>query len=359
MKKKWTLLVVPAPAFALALAFAFACSSPDRTPQADPARSVVTARAELRDLSARRTVTAPVIAYKRVYVTARTAGQVLEVHFEESERVRRGELLARLDTRRQQAQLRQARAAADEIRRQYERNKVLYGSEAISLAELELLGGQLEEAESQVDFWQVEVEYGEIRAPLDAVVALRLVEVGTTVSENERLFTIEDHGLLVVRPGVPELDLKGLQKGQEVDLEFDVFPDQSFTGTIRRIFPSADPLTRLFTVEVEIHQEQTPQLVRPGYLARVHFTTDPRPDATVVPPEAILSRDGLTYVFVVKDGETVEMRQVETGMERDGWVEILSGIEPGDEVAAGNPEVLSDGIQVSVTGTFKRYGFRE
>lgn len=334
------------------------CNEPTQESAAPP-QSVVSAVAEVRDLSARRIVTAPVVAYKRIYVTARTSGQVLELHFEESDRVRKGDLMARLDTRRQQAQLRQAEAAAGEIKRQYGRNKVLFDSEAISQAELEFLAAQLEEAESQVEYWQVEVEFGDIRAPADAVVTSRLVEVGTTVSVNERLFTIEDHNLLVVRPGIPEIDLGRLERGQAVDLEFDIFPGEVFTGTIRRIFPSADPLTRLFTVEVEIDQRQTSQPVRPGYLARVHFTTEPRPGAVVVPPEAIVTRNGETQVFIIKNRETLEMRRVVTGIQRDGWTEILDGLEPGEEVAAGNPEALSDGIQVNVTGTFRRYGFRD
>ncbi len=326
----------------------------------DPARAVVTATAQKRDLSSTRTVTAPVIAYKRVYITARTSGQVLEVPFEEGDRVRRGQLLSRLDTRRQQAQLQQAEANYEEARKNFERSRKLYEEEVISPADFELAQQKLKTTQSEVEFWKAEVEFGEIHAPINAVVADKLVEIGTSVSENQRLFTIEDHDLLVVRPGVPETDVAHLEKGQEVDMKFDVFPGESFTGVVRRIFPSADVITRLFTVEVEVDQHQASRPVRPGYLARIHFVTDDRTDVLAIPPEAISRRDETIQVFVVSDDEAkVSKRTVETGVERDGWIQIISGLEEGEKVAAGNLDALDDGSKIREVGTFRRYGFRE
>ncbi len=333
--------------------------APEETNE-EPTRPVVTATAQKRDLSSKRTVTAPVIAYKRVYITARISGQVLELPFEEGDRVGEGQLLARLDTRRQQAQLRQAEANYEEARKNFERSQKLYEEEVISPADFEMAVQRLETTQSEVEFWKAEVEYGDIHSPINAVVADKLVEIGTTVSENERLFTIEDHDLLVVRPGVPETDVAHLEKGQEVDMKFDVFPGESFTGVVRRIFPSADAITRLFTVEVEVDQRQASRPVRPGYLARIHFVTDDRTDVLAIPPEAISRRNETTHVFVISDDEAkVSKRTVETGVERDGWIQVISGLEEGEKVAAGNLDPLDDGIKIREVGTFRRYGFRE
>jgi membrane fusion protein, multidrug efflux system len=327
----------------------------DRTTRAVP---VVTARAEIRDLSNVRTVSAPVVAYKRIYITSRTAGQVLEVPFEEGDRVRQGDLLARLDTRRQQAQLRNARVAMAEARRNYERSKQLFDEEVISPADYELAQTTLEQAESDLEFWTVEVDLGEIRAPVSGVVSAKLVEVGTTVATNERLFTLEDHNLLVVRPGLSEMDVAALDVGQTLRMFFDVYGDEEFSGRIRRIFPAADPLTRLFTVEIEIERNTGDHIIRPGYLARVRYTLDARPDVVAIPPEAVQVKDGDTLVFVVED-EKVRKTRIRTGVQRDGWVEVTSGLEAGALVAAGNLDALEDGSPVRVTGTFRRYGFRE
>ncbi len=316
------------------------------------------AEAEIRDLSGRRTITAPVMAYTRVYITAQTSGRIEEVHFEEGDEVRAGDLLARMDTRRQEAQLRKARANLREAERQYRRSSQLFDDQVIPEAEYDAIARQLEEAEAEAGLWEVEVELGRAYAPVDAVVTDRLIEVGTTVSENERLFTIEDHDLLVVRPGLSENDVIHLEKGREVALRFDIYPDEDFRGTIRRIFPAADSITRLFTVEVEIDQESAPQKIAPGYLARLDFVTEQRDQVVAIPPESILHEEEEAFVFVISDHE-VSKRQVETGIRRDGWVEVLAGLESGEKVAAANLENLQDGVEVEVQGRFRRHGFRD
>lgn len=324
----------------------------------ESSQPVMTAETQMRNLSDTRTVSAPVIAYKRVYITARTAGQVLEVNFEEGDMVRSGQVLARLDTRRQEAQLRNAQARLVEARQNFNRQKALFDEQVITAAEFENATLMLEQAESDVQFQKVEVDLGTITSPIHAVVSARLIEPGTTVNTNDRLFTIENHDLLVVRPALSELDVAQLEKGQQLDLMFDVLGEDSYPGTIRRIFPAADGITRLFTVEVEIHQDKIPAKVRPGYLARTRFTLDNRTNVITVPNEAIVNKDNKTVVFVIRDERAHEI-QVETGIERDGFTEILSGLQEGEKVAAGNISRLEDQRKVTVAGTFKRYGFRE
>lgn len=283
----------------------------------------------------------------------------MELFFEEGDKVREGELLASLDTRRQNAQLRNAESALEDAKRDYSRTSQLYENNVVSESEYERAERELEKAESEVDFWRAEAELGDIYAPISAVVSDKLVEVGTTVSVNERLFTIEDHDLLVLRPGVSELDVAFLSEGQELEIQFDVFGEAVFTGTIRRIFPAADRITRLFTVEVEIDQAATDRIIRPGYFARVHFVTDQRVDALAVPNEALTLREGEDIAYVVGENQHLETRKVQKGIERDGWVEIIDGLQEGENVVAGNLDALDEGMEVSVAGKFRRHGFRE
>ena len=341
--------------------FLLSCnSSSDSRTESQRPQSILTSTAQIRDLSDIRTVSAPVVAYKRVYITARTSGQVLEVNFEEGDRVRRGQVLARLDTRRQQAQLRNAEATLKEAQLHFDRQKNLFEQEVITPVEFENATVALERAQAEVELWQVEVDLGVITSPIDAVVAAKLVEVGTTLNVNDRLFTIEDHNLLVVRPALSELDVARLEKGQQLELYFDVFDENPWPGTIRRIFPSADGITRLFTVEVEIDQSTIGRTVKPGFLVRTRFVVENRQDAVSVAKEAIVERDGKNVVFVLSDDkESIRKQEVETGTERDGWVEILSGLEEGQQVAAGNIGNLREDAPVRVTGEFRRFGFRE
>lgn len=283
----------------------------------------------------------------------------MELFFEEGDKVREGELLASLDTRRQNAQLRNAESALEDAKRDYSRTSQLYETNVVSESEYERAERELEKAESEVEFRRVEAELGDIYAPISAVVSDKLVEVGTTVSVNERLFTIEDHDLLVLRPGVSELDVAFLSEGQELEIQFDVFGEEVFTGTIRRIFPAADRITRLFTVEVEIDQAATDRIIRPGYLTRVHFVTDQRVDVLAIPNEALTLHEGEDIAYVVRENQQLETRKVQKGIERDGWVEITGGLQEGENVVAGNLDALNEGMEVSVAGKFRRHGFRE
>ncbi len=321
--------------------------------------SVTAAEIETRDLSDSFSISSEVVAYKRAYVASRISGLVEEVHFEEGQAVYLGDILAQIDVRLQQSQLRELRAVLEEARDIRERNEVLYERDAISRAELLSSRRNLEQAESNVERLELEIEYGTVRAPISGMITSRLVEVGNNVSVNERMFTVTDMDLLVIRPGVSELNLAGLEEGQSVDIHLDVYPDRSFEGSIRRIFPGADAVTRLFTVEVELHQQEDKPVVRPGYLARVRFSTDERREVLTVPSEAVAERDGEKVLFVLNEDEDIAtMVPVVIGVQRDGYAEVRDGIEAGRKVAAANLDALEDGTEVRVVGTFRRYGFR-
>ncbi len=327
--------------------------------ESEPA-SITTADAEYRDLSHAFRTSAEVVPYQRIYVASQISGLVREVHFEEGDRVREGDLMAKIDTRLQQSELRNAQITLAEAKTNFERSRQLFDREAISEAEFLADKRDFELAESEVERLKLLIDYGSITAPIDAIVTSREVEIGNSVSENQQLFEIVDMDNLVIRPGVSEMDLGGLETGQVLDVELDVYPDHVFEGSIRRIFPDIDPQSRLFTVEVLLDRQPGDPVVRPGYLARIPFVTDHQEPALTIPTEALTDRNGETFVFVLDPEEQrVRMQAVETGIRRDGWVQILSGLQEGDEVAAANIDALEDHARVSVVGTFRRYGFRE
>ncbi len=336
-----------------------ACTDEESTTDTEPAISITVAEAETRDLSQAFTVSSEVISYKRVYVASRLSGLIDEVHFEEGDYVHKGDIMARLDVRQHEVELKRAVATLNEARDVYERTSTLYETDAVTRAELLTARRDLETAESDVELLELFLEYGEITAPMSAIVTARLVEVGNNISVNERMFTIADPDLLVIRPGVSELNLAGLEEGQPVEIRLDVYPDRTFSGTIRRIFPNVDAETRLFTVEVELIEQEDKPVVRPGYLARVRFAADERRGVISVPSESVVRRNDTSYLFVLNEDENrVTQTEVEVGVQRDGYAEILSGIEEGTRVAAANLDALEDGSGIRVVGTFRRHGFR-
>src|SRR5690606_6196174 len=140
--------------------------------------------------------------------------------------------------------------------------------------------------------------------------------------------SIADLGTLIVRLPVSELDVGSMREGESVELRMDALPTQTFTGRIRRVFPTADTTNRLVPVEVVLQGEGA-RRARPGYLARVTFSLDERGDALLVHANAVVGTAGAEAVFVVEEGQAVR-RPVVTGMRQVDQVEILSGVVEGE-----------------------------
>jgi RND family efflux transporter MFP subunit len=148
----------------------------------------------------------------------------------------------------------------------------------------------------------------------------------------------------VVRVQVSELDVVQLAQGQAATVVLDAFPGQRFAGRIRRIFPGADPATRLVPVEVALDAESA-RSARPGFLARVSFALEPRDGVRLVPASAVVGGGASQAVLVGIDGRA-NRRMVQTGVSAAGNVEIVSGVEEGEVVVIAGVNTLRDGMAV-------------
>ncbi|HUP20131.1 MAG TPA: efflux RND transporter periplasmic adaptor subunit, partial [Gemmatimonadota bacterium] len=266
---------------------------------------------------------------------------------EEGDRVGAGAVLARLDDGELAVQLASARASFEVANSAFERAEQLREREVITLPEYERDRAALAAAEGTYRQLQTRIGYATVRSPISGVVVEKHVEAGDVVAPQAQLFRVADVSTLVVRVGVSELDVGHLQPGDRIELALDAFPQTPAGGRIRRVFPSADPATRLVTVEIAL---DSGNLARPGYLARARLRLDQRADAAIVPSAAVLtSSSGVASVFVVEDGKAYR-REVETGLMAQGRVEVVRGIQPGQTVVVAGNHSLRDGASVrSVT----------
>jgi len=147
--------------------------------------------------------------------------------------------------------------------------------------------------------------------------------------------------------GVSELDVGELSEGDEVDVTLDARPDAPLAGRVRRIFPSADPATRLVPVEVALERGSG---ARPGFLARVTLRLGARDSVAIVPAGAILSEAGGEAAFVVVNGRALR-REVETGLVSQGRTEVVSGLRPGETVVVEGNHALRDSAAVRPVGS--------
>jgi RND family efflux transporter MFP subunit len=160
------------------------------------------------------------------------------------------------------------------------------------------------------------------------------------------MFTVADRSTLVVRVMVSELDVTALEPGDVVEVMVDAFPDRAFRGRIRRVFPSADPASRLVPVEVALTGGNARDLTI-GFLARVTFRLAPRENILMIPATALIETVGQPAVFLLT-GTSVTRRTVERGETYQGRVEIRNGLVIGDSVIVAGQNMLRDGATVRV-----------
>jgi RND family efflux transporter MFP subunit len=303
---------------------------------------------ELGTISRAVTVSGVVEPIRTIGVNSQLSGALLSVDAEEGMRVREGQVLARLDDRELAAQEASAEAAFAVAEAAYERAEQLRSSQVITISEYERDRTAYAAARSQLEQLRTRRGYAVVRSPLDGVVLEKRVESGDVVAPQTQLFRIGDVSTMVVRVAVSELDVVELSPGATASIAFDAFPARSFTGTIRRIFPSADPGTRLVPVEVALDPAGA-TTARPGFLARVTFALGARTGVPLVPASALVSGTGGQAVFTLQDGRAIR-RTVQTGMTSEGRVEVVAGLGVGDTIVVAGSNTLRDGSAVRVVG---------
>ncbi len=292
------------------------------------------------------TVSGVVEPLRTVAVNSQLSGAVLSVRVEEGSVVRSGDTLAELDGRELQAQIDAAEASYQVADAAFERAKQLRDRQIITLPEYEQQRTAHAAATATLGQLRTRIGYTQVLAPVDGVITEKRVEAGDAVGTQTRLFSIAEVSTLVVRVGVSELDVVELKEGDPVRVDMDAFPDRVVSGHIRRIFPSADPTTRLVPVEVALVSEAR-SFVRPGFLARTTFALNERSGVLLVPQSALVGGSSSQAVFVVDQGRAVR-RTVETGLTSEGSVEVVSGLKEGEPVVTLGNHLLRDGAEVRV-----------
>jgi membrane fusion protein (multidrug efflux system) len=279
-------------------------------------------------------------------VNAQLGGALLAVRVEEGDVVRQGQVLADVDSRELRAQLRSAEAALALAKSTADRSSVLLKDRVVTAAEHERDQAALASAQASAEALRTRLGYATVRAPVSGVITEKRAEAGDLIQAQGRLFTIADVSTLVVRVQVSELDISGLRERQPVDITVDAMGATRFGGTIRRIFPAADSVTRMVPVEVAISGSAVRQL-KPGYLARVTVKLGERPGVLLIPAAAVVGSRDARAVFVVR-GDKVERRLVRTGQAGGLLIEIVEGLNAGDSVVTAGTDQVRDGGQVRI-----------
>jgi RND family efflux transporter MFP subunit len=185
----------------------------------------------------------------------------------------------------------------------------------------------------------------EIVAPFDGFVRKRLVNLGETYKEKTPLMSLVAIQALKLQGEVPERFAPQLGVGRPVQVEVEAHPGRTFGGIITRVSPAVDVESRTFTVEASVPNPRG--ALKPGFFAKASILTGTERNVPFVPEEAVVSFAGVVKVYAIADGKAEE-RRVKTGQRTDGWVEILEGVKVGETVATSSLSQLAAGTAVTV-----------
>jgi len=307
---------------------------------------VMTESVLLGDIADSYTALATARANEAIDVTPRISSVVSAIHFEEGQSVAEGDVLVELDSREIRAALDLAEANLRERRSRYDRLETLAASEVVSEAELEEIQAQLQVAEAQVNSARARLEDTVIRAPFPGEVGLRRVSVGSLVQPNTIITTLDDIAVMKLEFSVPEEYLAAMREGLEIRAQAAAWPDRAFSGEVTSVDSRVDPMTRSLAVVALMPNED--RALKPGMFLQVDISRR-RSDVVLAPEAALVPRQGRQFVFVVEEGRASE-RQVSLGSRRPGQVEIVSGLEPGEQIVTQGVQRIRDGLPVRMAG---------
>jgi len=318
--------------------------------------TVATRTAESDDVPQVVQATGSVRPWARVSPGTKILGRVDAVTVREGDRVRRGQVLARLERRDLEAAVEQARAAVtmaeaqlDQAGAQHDRMQDLHGRGSVTDKNLEdavagfrVAEAALQQARANLAASEVTLGYAEIRSPVAGFVTERHVEAGDMAAPGLPLLVVEDLARVKVVLTVPETEVVGLAAGDPARVTVDVL-QASWDAEIDRINPSGDPASRTFEVELVLDNDDG--RLKSGMFARASFSRGVRP-GLLVPASAVVSRGALTGLFVLDREGRARLRWIRTGKVVDDLVEVLSGLEPGERYVVAPPLALADGTPV-------------
>jgi membrane fusion protein (multidrug efflux system) len=275
-------------------------------------------------------------------------GPVLNCKVREGDIVKRGEKVLGIGRNTAaQALVAASQAAFKEQEQELKRVQQLVESGAIPGAQLDTARSKFESAKAQVAKARESAEDYSVEAPWDGIVSKVLVRDGDYVAPRTALVELFDPHSLVIRFSVPEAQATEIRENMAITAQLDAYSGKTFQGRVKRVYPELDIRMRTRTAEAVL---DGPVDLIPGMFARIEVLLQSVPEAVTVPSETVIvTPKGDRIAFVVLDGKAVR-KKVETGIEKDGRVQITKGIQPGDQVIVSGNEKLKEGAEVQARG---------
>ncbi|MEO8682814.1 MAG: efflux RND transporter periplasmic adaptor subunit [Vicinamibacterales bacterium] len=328
------------------------------------------------DLSAHLTVVGNLIADQTVDVAPKTGGRLERVTVQLGDRVRKNQVLAKIEDHEIVEQVKQAESALEvskaTIRQRdadlqvasvnFDRSKNLYARQLLAkqalddaesrylaaLAQLDLSKAQQGQTEARLDELKINLQNTNVISPVDGFVSKRTMDPGAMVSQNIPIASVVDISRLRLVANVIEKDLRLVNVGDKAVVEVDAYPGEKFFGKIARVSPVLDPSTRTAPMEVEIPNSENK--LKPGMYARINLTIDDRIGVVVAPKIAIVDFNSKRGVWMPNQDNRAKFVEVELGIEDADLIEIKSGLQVGDRIVTTGATAVKNNDQLVIAG---------
>ncbi|WP_006787171.1 efflux RND transporter periplasmic adaptor subunit [Thiorhodospira sibirica] len=308
---------------------------------------VTIATVEYRSFASQLEALGTARANESVELSPRVTAPVSEILFNDGMQVSKGQVLLRLASAEERADLREAEVRLHEQQRELERIRVLVAERNLPRQRLDEQESRVNEAKARLEAVQARLAHYVLHAPFAGVLGLRTVSVGAMVGPNTVVATLDDLHLIKLDFQVPETFLPSLRPGQVIRARSAAFPGQEFSGQVGSIDSRINVQTRTVMVRAEIPNPDG--LLRPGMLLVVTVYQDPR-DSLSIPEGALVPVRDEQHVYVLTANQRVERRRVELGRRGVGYVEVLQGLEAGVQVVVEGTHRLRPGAAIQVMG---------
>lgn len=323
-----------------------------------PPETVSTAVAREVKWQATLSAIGTIVAAQGVTLTPDIPGTVREIVFESGTVVARSNLLVRLDTSSEDAQLRAIQAQVELAQINLDRMATLRTNNMVAQSELDTAVATLKQSQANADVISATIAKKTIRAPFAGRLGIRLVNLGQYLDLGKPIVSLQSLAPVYADFSLPQQELARLQTGMQVRVTTDTYPDEQFNGTLTAINPDLDPGTR--SVSLQATFANADERLRPGMFARVEVLLPGEQTVLVIPKTSVLSAPFGDSIYLVEEragtngtpaGLTVRQQIIRTGPERAGLLSVESGLKLGERVVSAGLFKLRNGMAVVENNT--------
>ncbi len=319
-----------------------------------PPQAVTSAKVQSAEWEAARTAVGTLVAVEGVTLAAEVPGRVREIAFQSGATVRRGEVLVRLDTSAEEAQLAAAKADAQLASATLERTRRLRRGEVNAQADLDAAEARAKQAAAAVGNLRAVIAKKTVRAPFEGRVSIRQVNLGQILAPGTPIASLQAVSPIHADFWLPQQALRNLAPGERVRLRTDTFPDAAWEGEVTTVNPEVDPATR--NVRVRATLPNADGRLRPGMFGSVEVVSAEKRHVLAIPATAVIYAPYGDSVFAIEEQKepagkpraVARQKFVRLGERRGDLVEVVTGLRAGESVVGSGGFKLRNGVAVAV-----------